>query len=320
MTRTRSARSKRKTDGEPSAPPSNPSSPPEHADDAQPVVAAIAALGPGLYAVEVAAGSDGEAEPPPRVWLAQLPSDGGGSLQLLSAAGEGAQWLDGTGSLVAVRVSDGAALLSATAFGSAERAPALPRLTLQALETGRAPAAMVLPLPLSAPLASPAATPSDPAPPPLATPQVEGAITRTEREIPVEVLAHIERVGDRTFGGSAWAGRPGDKRRLEGFSIRPLQELQPNEIEYKALHPGGIETPWVPGPQFCGTRGRGLPITGLSIRIASHVQDQFSVIYQAAFFRSGISEPRGNGAPCLPALAGDVLEGINIRILRGRAV
>jgi hypothetical protein len=59
-------------------------------------------------------------------------------------------------------------------------------------------------------------------------------------------------------------------------------------------------------------------LTGLAIRIAPHVQDQFSVIYQAAFFRSGITETRSNGAPCLPKLPGDTLEGINIRIVQRR--
>jgi hypothetical protein len=141
---------------------------------------------------------------------------------------------------------------------------------------------------------------------------------QTEREIRTEISVHIERVGDRVFAGSTWAGMPGAQRRIEGFSIKPLQEIQPSEIEYKALHPGGIETPWVRGPQFCGTRGRSLPLTGLAVRIVPHVQDQFSVIYQATFFRSGVTEARSNGAPCLPKLSGDTLEGINVRIVQRR--
>jgi hypothetical protein len=276
------------------APESRPAGPRE---DIVPVLARVVRLDAGLGVLEISSGSRPEAHDEGPVWVGCLPS-ATDEIDLLGAKGHGEQWLGGGDSLVVVRATQAGALLLATAFGSPGQQPSAPKTTLHALAARD--------------LAT--APPPDAAPPVLLT--AEQPSTRPQREIRAEVTVHLEGVGDRVFPGAAWAGKPGERKRIEGFTIKPLQELRPNEIEYKALHPGGVETPWIAGPQFCGTRGRSLPIVGFAVRIAPHVQDQFSVVYQAAFFRSGITESRSNGAPCLPTVAGDVLEGINIRVLQ----
>jgi hypothetical protein len=291
-----------------------------------PVATSVVTLEAGLHAIQIVTESSDESGTRP-VWVAQVPGTGNDPLEVFSASGSGDQWVDGAKKIVAVRVPSGGALLTATVFGSPDRPPASPEIIVRSLD--KAPTVVGV---ASSPPTGPSGTseavanapPSAPAPnptlpDPAAVVAAPATMSRVGREIRLEVTVHLERLGDRTFPGSTWAGKPGEQKRVEGFSVRPLQELQPNEIEYKALHPGGVETQWIPGPQFCGTRGQSTPITGLAIRIAPHVQDQFSVVYQAAFFRSGITEPRGNGAPCLPRIAGDALEGINVRIVQGRA-
>jgi hypothetical protein len=266
-----------------------------------PAAASVVRLNVGLYAVKVGASREEASAPAPApspIWVGPLAADGG--FEALSAGGRGEQWLRETETSLAVRAPKNGVLMMATAFGFGDRVPSAPSVIVQSLD------------------GTTSLTGADGAEPSAASPQIPLPAPPAEREIRAEITAHIERVGDRVFAGSTWAGTPGAQRRIEGFSIKPLQEIQPSEIEYKALHPGGIETPWVRGPQFCGTRGRSLPLTGLAIRVAPHVQDQFSVIYQAAFFRSGITEARSNGAPCLPKLPGDSLEGINIRIVQRR--
>ncbi|HWB51013.1 MAG TPA: hypothetical protein VG651_18025 [Stellaceae bacterium] len=264
--------------------------PPAVAGEIIPVAARLVRLPAGLAVVEVAGrATPGKGKGVP-LWVGALPTGPGQRADLLAAAGAGEQWLRPEGDVVVVRAPRAGELLLASAFG----APGLPPdLAVRAI-AGRSPG----PEPVAA-----SAPPS---------------VTRPERDIRAEVTVHIEGSGDRVFPGASWAGKPGDHKRVEGFSIKPLQELRPNEIEYKALHPGGVETPWVAGPQFCGTRGRSLPIVGVAVRIAPHVQDQFSVVYQAAFFRSGVTESRSNGAPCLPKAPGDPLEAINIRILQSQ--
>lgn len=280
------------------------------------VASSVTRLEPGLYAIEIVPGgpSPAEGEDPgsAAVWLAQA-SSGAGIIDVLSVEASGDQWLVGPGKVAAVRSPPGGGMLIATSFGSPDRPPTAPRIIARPLEQvealGMADARLAPPVAAATPPIIEGTGP--------ATIEAAGPATR---DIRIEVMVHLEGTGDRVFPGSAWAGRPGDQRRVEGFCIRPMQELQPDEIEYKALHPGGVETPWVRGPQFCGTRGRSMPITGLAIRIAPHVQDQFSVVYQAAFFRSGVSEPRRNGAPCLPRIAGDAVAAINIRVMQGRGI
>ena len=261
-----------------------------------PVVASVVRLEPGLFAVDVANAT--EPPSPPLIWLGQFAPESGERLAVLSTQGSGAQWLGASRTRLAIRVPTAGQLFGAMSFGSS----AAPRIAIRLLDSVLPTRAM--PIEAQAPVA--ASSESTTFPP-------------LERDIRTEVTAHIERIGDRVFAGSMWAGTPGQQRRVEGFSIRPLQAIQPFEIEYKGLHPGGVETPWVRGTQFCGTRGRALPLTGFAVRIAPHVQDQYSVIYRAAFFRGGITEPRSNGAPCLSGIDGDVIEGISIRIVRRRS-
>ena len=282
------------------------------ADAIVPVAARLVKLDAGLHAIEIDAKGRqavGDAAASP-FWLGQLRAAGSERLDLLTADGAGDRWLPTEHAHVVARAPRSGGLLLATAFGAPGRAPEAPALTVRALQDARPEGGAVRP---AVPVA-----PALPEPPPMPTMPPTQPVGSALREVPIEVTVHIERLGDRRFAGSSWAGNPGEQKRVEGFSLRPLQQLRPNEIEYKALHPGGVETAWVAGPGYCGTRGRSLPITGLAIRIAPHVQDQFSVMYQAAFFRSGVTEPRSNGAPCLPRIAGDALEGINIRIVQGR--
>ena len=136
------------------------------------------------------------------------------------------------------------------------------------------------------------------------------------REVPTEILLHIERAGDRLFPGRGWVGALGRKLRIEAFSIRPLEAIAPGDIEFKGFLPRGGETQWVQGGLLCGTRGRRLPLTGFAVRLAPRLASRFDVVYQGSFFSEGISAPERNGQPCRGVgSADDPLEAMNIRIL-----
>jgi hypothetical protein len=134
------------------------------------------------------------------------------------------------------------------------------------------------------------------------------------RDLPTEILLHIERAGDRVFPGRGWVGALGRRMRIEGFSIRPLERLAPSDIEMKGFLPSGGETPWVQGGALCGTRGRGLPLVGFALRIVPQWAERFDVFYQGSFFSGGISEQHSGGSPCRAA-ADDPLEAVNIRVV-----
>lgn len=134
------------------------------------------------------------------------------------------------------------------------------------------------------------------------------------RDVATEILLHIERAGDRLFPGRGWVGALGRRMRIEAFSIRPIEQLAPNELEMKGFLPNGGETPWVPGGTLCGTRGRGLPLIGFAVRVVPQRADRFEVLYQGSFFKGGISEQHRGGSPCRSA-PDDPLEAISVRLI-----
>ncbi len=150
---------------------------------------------------------------------------------------------------------------------------------------------------------------------PAARPTGRAPAATATRDIPAEILLHIERAGDRLFPGRGWVGALGRRMRIEAFSIRPLERLAPAELEMKGFLPNGGETPWVAGGALCGTRGRGLPLIGFAVRIVPQRADRFEVLYQGSFFVGGISDLHKDGDPCRAATADDPLEAINVRLI-----
>jgi hypothetical protein len=134
-------------------------------------------------------------------------------------------------------------------------------------------------------------------------------------EVPLEIVLHIERMGDCRFAGGDWVGGRNQGRRIEAFSIRPLEKLAAADLEYKAYGPGGRETPWVAAGTLCGTRGQGIPLTGFAVRLAARRGERFDVVYEGAFAASGVAEPRRNGEPCRPSRTDDRLEALKIQVV-----
>ena len=210
-------------------------------------------------------------------------SDDRGAVSIVSNSAGADGWLGPEGGTVVLRAPAGGAAVLVATYGITDETalPVVKLLDLGRLSGGEAPA--------------PSAT--------------QG------REIPSELVLHIERQGDRRFPGGGWAGNPGGRLRVEGFAIRPLQSIAPGQIEYMGFGPGGRQTPWVSDAELCGTRGRGLPLTGFAIRLGPSVRDQFDVVYEGCFFDSGIIGPLRNGDPCLPSIVGDPLAAIRLRVV-----
>ena len=251
----------------------------------------------GLYVLRVGeiAGERGEIAGlvvPVALVLAPFAEDGGG-VEIVAAFPRRGPWLDKAGGTVILRSPIGGGQIIVTVYGGAEQPAAELSLDLRRLD---GPAGL-------AEAAAPAVA-ADAA-----------SISGEARDVPTEILLHIERAGDRLFAGRGWVGALGRRMRIEALSIRPLEQLAPADIEMKGFLPNGNETPWVPGGVLCGTRGRGLPLTGFAVRVAPQHADRFEVLYQGSFFSGGISPMQQNGAPCRAATADDPLEAINFRLV-----
>jgi hypothetical protein len=263
------------------------------------VAATVLQFEQGLYAVEIgeAVGSAGQVSglQAPIIQLSALPGDDDRTVEIINASERGDVWLGHDGGTVVVKAPPGGGHVFVTAYGPPARAVSLPEIDVRRLDRPRSKA--------KAPGSA----------------KISAKIKEQSEEIATEVVLHIERQGDRRFPGKGWVGNRGGKLRIEAFSIRPVDTLMARDIEFKALGPNRRQTPWVTDAKLCGTRGQRLPLTGFAIRPAPHIAEQFDVIYQGAFFESGIVGPQRNGELCVAPLANDPLEAISVRVVRRAA-
>ena len=260
---------------------------PAHSSDLLAAVASLVPLEQGIYALTIGEISSLRDEfsgfRMPMIQVSALPRRGNGCVEVIGN-GQSETWLGREGGTVILRSPRGGGQVLLTAYGL----PDVPPIEVQRLDRPRADGA---------------------APGPIGpTPEPE--------EIPTEIVLHIERLGDRRLAGQGWVGNRGKRLRIEAFSIRPVETLAARDIEFMALGPKRRQTPWVTDAKLCGTRGQGMPLTGFAIRLAPQARERFDIIYEGAFFDSGIVGPHRNGELCIPPIGDDPLEAINIRLMR----
>jgi hypothetical protein len=215
------------------------------------------------------------------------PGERAGCVEIIGASSDASSWIGHDGGTVVVRSPPGGGNVWVTSFGLPEHVLVPPRVEPRQLDRRQSSGAAHGPLALVEP-----------------------------EEIRTEVALHVERLGDRRFPGQGWVGSRGRRLRIEAFSIRPIEALAASDIEFKGLGPFGRETPWVSDGKLCGTRGQRLPLTGFAVRLAPHLGARFDVVYEGAFFESGIAGPFRNGELCISPTADDPLEAINVRLIR----
>jgi hypothetical protein len=257
--------------------------------------ATLIQLEEGLYALEIGetACLRGQVSglQVPMVQVSAPPGGRDWCMEIINASERGETWLGHEGGTVVVKSPPGGGHLFVTAYGLPAQIVPVPDIEVRRLDRTRSNGAGLRP--------------------------IKGA--SEPEEILTEVVLHIERLGDRRFPGEGWIGNRGKKLRIEALSIRPIDTLVARDIEFKALGPDRRQTPWVTDAKLCGTRGQGLALTGFAVRLVPHVGERFDVVYQGAFFESGIVGPNRNGELCIPPIANDPLEAINVRIIRRAA-
>jgi hypothetical protein len=268
-------------------------------------VTKVISLEPGLFAIDVSLPKTPPLELAqlsfPLIWLSHVASSAGDRAKIMTDAETDELWFGGEGGLVVVRAPAGGAQLRVTAFLPSDKKDVAPDIVVQRLaRAALRQGGLSMEQWEQARLAS------------------EAGVATSPRDVELEIMLHIERQGDRRSAAPGWFGNLGGKLRVEGFSIRPLVSIAPYRLQYKAFYAGGAETQWAESPQYCGTRGRRLPLTGFCIRLVPDPANQFLVEYRGAFFRSGIRGPFKNGMTCTAALADDPLEAIAVRLVDNR--
>ena len=145
---------------------------------------------------------------------------------------------------------------------------------------------------------------------PSRTPQVQA-----EGAVGLKVLAHIQGIGDRTFGAVEYAGTKAQGRRVEGFAIKIDPPIAGLKVEYMAHVEGVGDTPWIGEGELAGFRGQGKRIEGFAVRLNGPEADKYDVFYSAHIQNIGDTDVSSNGAYCGTRGKALRVEGIKVWIV-----
>ena len=227
-------------------------------------------------------------------------------------------WLCEPGNMIVARVAGGAATLILTSIrsiGEQQLAIEVERLDGRATDNGTDHAQ-----PTGEPMVQPGATGRQPNALPRAQPSsLPPPSPRTGSR--VEIITHVHNLGDLSFIDPEWAGGVGQGLWIESFTIKPLEQLAVDDIEYKALTIGGFETPWITGGNTCGTQGMASPLVAFAVRMNKKPSTLvfYDCEYSGCFGSGAVVGPVKNGTPCRSATANDPLIGIQVHFVARQA-
>lgn len=101
--------------------------------------------------------------------------------------------------------------------------------------------------------------------------------------VDLRVLGHVRNKGDVWCDEEGWVGHPASQLAIEGFSIELGGGTEASDVQYKALCSGGQETDWCNAREFCGSRGRSTPLTGICVRLSATAARRFFLTYRVSF-------------------------------------
>ena len=114
----------------------------------------------------------------------------------------------------------------------------------------------------------------------------------------VDVVAHIQRLGDVPGKIGDWIGTKGSGQWIEGFSLTPHEDIEAGDVEYQAVLGRGWLSPWIEGGKFCGSRGMALPLLGLKVRLKGAAARTHECTCAASFVDGSSVGPVADGESC----------------------
>jgi hypothetical protein len=144
---------------------------------------------------------------------------------------------------------------------------------------------------------------------------IAGIRTIYGRRGPVlQVLVHLEGIGDVRGRDSEFLGTRGQSRRLEGFEIRINPAIPGLSLQYMAHLQGIGDVPFVNEGQFVGTRGQSRRLEGFAIQLTGAAANNYNVVYMAHLQGSADTGLFRNGQFCGTRGESRRVEGILVRI------
>lgn len=138
----------------------------------------------------------------------------------------------------------------------------------------------------------------------------------SEKSLSMDVLVHLQDIGDLVFSEDDFAGTRGQSRRLEGFQLSFNPPQDGLSMQYMAHLENIEDVQWVTEGNFVGTRGQSRRLEGFAIKLTGKLASQFTVQYMAHLQGIGDSGWFSDGEFCGTRGQSRRVEGIRVRVLR----
>jgi hypothetical protein len=135
-------------------------------------------------------------------------------------------------------------------------------------------------------------------------------------DVKFSLLAHVSRRGDVDVAAGEWVAGPNAPAVIEGLEIRGSTnpgvglELQP---QVATTPPRWLD--WVSPGKFAGTRGRGLALAGIRVRLVGAEASRFVLSAEALFLGSAVQGKRGQEIELVGSPGGDPLVGLRLDVV-----
>lgn len=114
----------------------------------------------------------------------------------------------------------------------------------------------------------------------------------------IEVLAHVQSMGDVKGVGGEWVGSRGRRLRQEGLQLNITDNVPGLRLEYMCHIEGSGDTLYMGEEQYCGTRGESRRIEGWAVRLVGPAAPFFTLQYWCHLEGVGDSGPMTNEQYC----------------------
>lgn len=153
---------------------------------------------------------------------------------------------------------------------------------------------------------------------PIALAEQACAVAPAANPAVLSFLAHLANVGDAPFAQDVWAGGPDAPAAVEGLQI--VAEGAAAALEMQVLIGGRPPrwSDWVGAGQFAGTRGRGLALIGLRLRLKPEAIG-VEIAAEALFLGALVTAQRGRQVEFVSASQVDPLVGVKFAVRAVRA-
>jgi hypothetical protein len=126
----------------------------------------------------------------------------------------------------------------------------------------------------------------------------------------VGIIAHLSHVGD-VYGADGYVDLNQERATFQGVALDEFEQA----LEYRVRGPDLAWGPWVNSPDFAGTRGRALMLTGVSVRLREAAKGRFAVQTIGQFVGSPALVTVSDDEDCISP-SGTELRGLQVLLVR----